>query len=71
MQLKHKHLDILIKGILVLTAFILPFIVKLRLVMFRSAVQRLWGSFINTDFFSYYKMIFFLTASFFFFFFFL
>ena len=45
--------------------FILPLIIYLKLVIYNEKVTKIWGSFINIDFYSYYKMIFFLTASFF------
>jgi len=41
------------------------YIVRCHLVMLDGKVTQFWGSFINLDFYSYYKMIFFLTASFF------
>ncbi len=50
---------------LVLIGFFSPIFQRLYLVIYNGDVINLWGSFINIDFYSYYKMIFFLTASFF------
>jgi len=65
MRLSSKFLNNLIFGFLCLIAFIIPYIIRLKLIKQLQKYTEIWGSFINIDFYSYYKMIFFLTASFF------
>jgi len=49
--------------LLLILIIIIPVIIRMSIVVNRININ--WGSFINIDFYSYYKMIFFLTASFF------
>ena len=64
MSLKNIIKDINLALFIFITSLII-YIVRCHLVMLDGKVTQFWGSFINLDFYSYYKMIFFLTASFF------
>lgn len=63
MQLNQTDLKKVNLFFLTLVITLLPFIMHLKLVIFDSSAAKLWGSFINLDFYSYYKMIFLLTIS--------
>ncbi|TDO92244.1 O-antigen ligase-like membrane protein [Halanaerobium saccharolyticum] len=64
-MISQKKLEKLIKFNLLFIIVTIPAVMYLHLVMQGEEATEIWGSFINIDFYSYYKMIFFLTASFF------
>ena len=65
MHINNNKLVNLIKFNLCFLIVFIPSVMHLHLVIGGEPVIEIWGSFINIDFYSYYKMIFFLTVSFF------
>ena len=63
MYINNENLEKIIKFNLCFIIAVIQIVMYLNLIIGGGPVTEIWGSFINIDFYSYYKMIFFLTAS--------